>query len=138
MKLTIPHSVLLPNHPLSETEVTPIYIIDWELSHLSSKAFDLGQMFAELYELTYFKNIEAGVWVIEGFMDGYGKLEGDMAWKVVVHVGVHLICWGSRVQGWGTKEKVEGAVEVGRNWVAKGVERDRAFLETGPLRCLFD
>lgn len=70
-------------------------------------------------------------------MDGYGKLEGDMNWKVVVYVGVHLICWGSRVQGWGTKEQVDGIVGVGRDWVVKGVERDRAFFETGPLGCLF-
>ena len=42
-------SVLLPNASLTGEEAAlKIFVIDWELSHLSSIAFDLGQMFAEV------------------------------------------------------------------------------------------
>jgi len=95
-------NVLLPNAPLPPgNHPLKIYIIDWELSHLSSIAFDLGQMFAELFELKHFKDINAGVWLIESFMDGYGPVDVELAFRTAVHVGTHLICWGSRVVGWG-------------------------------------
>jgi hypothetical protein len=60
-------------------------------------------MFAELFELKHFKDIDAGVWLIEAFMKGYGRINEEMAFRVAIHVGVHLICWGSSVQGWGTE-----------------------------------
>ncbi|KAH8789101.1 kinase-like domain-containing protein [Hyaloscypha sp. PMI_1271] len=131
-------NVLLPDILLTDEE-TPIklFVIDWELSHISSLAFDLGQMFAELFELKHFKDIDAGVWLIEAFMQGYGNIDDDFAFRTAIHVGVHLICWGSRVQGWGTKEQVEKVVEVGRDFVVKGWEKDRAFFESTALKCVF-
>jgi hypothetical protein len=94
-------------------------------------------MFAELFELKHFKNIDAGVWLIESFMKGYGSIDEETAFKAAVHVGLHLIVWGSRVQGWGTKEQVEGVVGIGRGLVVHGWKRDRVFFEGGVLGCLF-
>lgn len=114
-----------------------VYIIDWELSHLSDLAFDLGQMISELFELKHFKNIDAGIWLIEALMKGYGKLEDEIAFRTAIHVGVHLICWGSRVPGWGTKEQVEKVVEIGRGFVVEGWNRDKNYFEKTALKCLF-
>ncbi len=129
---------MLPDGLLPDFEtLVKLDVIDWELSQISSLAFDLGQMFAELFELKHFKDIDAGIWLIEAFMIGYGSVEEDLAFKTVIHVGVHLICWGSRVQGWGSKEQVEKVVEVGRDFVVKGWEKDRGFFEGTALKCLF-
>lgn len=106
------YSILLPDGPISDSEKR-VFVIDWELAQVSSLAFDLGQMFAELYQLKHFKDIDAGVWLIEAFMRGYGPIEEDVAFRVAVHVGVHLICWGSRVAGWGTEGQVEDVVGLG-------------------------
>jgi len=114
-----------------------VFIIDWELSQVSSPAFDLGQMFAELFELKHFKNIDAGIWLIEAFMQGYGNIDEKMAFKTAIHVGTHLLCFGSVVQGWGTDEQVEDVVRVGGEWIVKGWEGDRKFFEGGPLGSLF-
>jgi hypothetical protein len=131
-------SVLLPNAPFpSPSSPLKLFIIDWELSQLSSIAFDLGQMFAELFELKHFKDIDAGVWLIESFMVGYGKIDEEMAFKTAIHVGVHLVYWGSTVQGWGTKDQVEAVVEVGRDWVVQGWEKNGRFFEGTVLGCLF-
>jgi thiamine kinase-like enzyme len=116
---------------------TKLFIIDWELSHVGSLAMDLGQMFAELFELKHFKHIDAGIWLIESFMEGYGSIDEKMAFKTAVHIGVHLITWGSSVQGWGTKDQIEDVVRIGRDFVVNGWKRDRAFFEEGVLRCLF-
>ncbi|KAL2075525.1 hypothetical protein VTL71DRAFT_468 [Oculimacula yallundae] len=131
-------NVLLPDGPILDAkDPLTVLIIDWELSQVSSPAFDLGQMFAELFELKHFKDIDAGLWLTEAFMQGYGKIDEEMAIKTAVHAGTHLICWGSRVQGWGTDEQVEGVVEVGREWVVKAWEVEKGFFEGGSLGCLF-
>ncbi|RDL39456.1 uncharacterized protein BP5553_03796 [Venustampulla echinocandica] len=123
-------NVLLPNisYPSTSTPLN-VLVVDWELSHLSTVAFDLGQMFAELFELKHFKGIDAGIWLIESFMQGYGPVEEDLAFNTAIHVGTHLICWGSTVQGWGTKEQIEGVVEIGRGFVVKGWEKDASFFK---------
>lgn len=116
----------LLTHVITRLEM---FIIDWELSHLSSIAFDIGQMLAELYELKLFKDIDAGTWLMESFMLGYGKIDDELAFDIAIHMGVHLIVWGSRVEGWGTKEQIERVVEVGRNWVVAGWARDKKALD---------
>ncbi|TAQ90625.1 hypothetical protein B7494_g1036 [Chlorociboria aeruginascens] len=97
--MTFQADVLLPNYPLSSSPLTPIYIIDWELSTFGHVAFDLGQMFADLYELVHFKDIAAGTWIIEGFMDGYGEMEEETAFRVAIHAGMHLIRTGRASNG---------------------------------------
>jgi thiamine kinase-like enzyme len=74
-----------------------MYVIDWELSHVTSPAFDLGQMLGDLFETRHFTGIEAGAWLMDAFMEGYGKLNEDLAFKTAIQVGAHLICWGSRL-----------------------------------------
>ena len=105
---------------------------------MSSIAFDLGQLFAELFELKHFKDIDAGVWLIDSFMQGYGKLDEEVAFKTAIHVGAHLVCWGSRVQGWGTTEQVEAVVDTGKGYVVNGWDRNSGFFDGTPLRPLFE
>ncbi|KAL5328925.1 hypothetical protein ACEPPN_002434 [Leptodophora sp. 'Broadleaf-Isolate-01'] len=131
-------NVLLPDGPIPDSTCPmKVFIIDWELSQVASPAFDLGQMFAELFELKHFKNIDAGVWLIEAFMQAYGEIDEKMAFETAIHVGTHLLCFGSSVQGWGTEEQVEDVVRVGREWIVKAWEGDRTFFEGGPLGSLF-
>ena len=94
-------------------------------------------MIAELYELTLFKNIQAGLWLIEGLTTGYGFLDDDFAYRTAMHVGTHLVCFGSRVPGWGTLEQVEEVVEVGRDLIIKAWEKDHLWFEESALSCLF-
>ncbi|THW22108.1 hypothetical protein D6D23_06170 [Aureobasidium pullulans] len=132
-------NILLPDGPISDQDdQLKVFVIDWELSQVSSQAFDLGQVFAELFELKHFKDIDAGTWLIEAFMRGYGEIDEELAFKTAVHVGVHLICWGSRVQGWGSEEQIQRIVEVGKDFVVEGWEKNKAFFTEGPLKCLFD
>lgn len=131
-------SVLLPSGPIPTPETSlKVLIIDWEMSQLAIPAFDLGQMIAESYELEHFKGYDAGIWLIEGFIEGYGEMSEEMKWKTVIHAGTHLVCWGSRVAGWGSEEQVEAVVKVGRNWIVGGWEENRSAFQGMVLDGLF-
>jgi hypothetical protein len=56
-------------------------------------------MIATLYETKQFKVVNGGLLIIWG----YGFLTDDLALRAVIHVGVHLICCGSRFPGGGAR-----------------------------------
>lgn len=114
-----------------------MFAIDWELTQIGHKALDLGQMIAELYETKLFKGVEHGIWIIEGFLEGYGSLSDEMAFRTAIHVGVHLICWGSRVSNWGTQNQVEDVVKVGKDLVLQAWARNKSWFEQDAMGCLF-
>ncbi|KAJ5818809.1 hypothetical protein N7474_004400 [Penicillium riverlandense] len=130
-------NVLIPNAPLVDQSKTTLFIIDWELSQIGSRALDLGQMIAELYETKLFKEVDCGMWVIQGFLEGYGPLSYKMAFRTAIHVGVHLVCWGSRVPGWGSQQQIEEVVKVGRDLIVQGWMENKAWFERDSLGCLF-
>jgi hypothetical protein len=113
-----------------------IYVIDWELSHITSTAFDLGQMIGDLFETRHYKDIEATEWLIEAFMDGYGPVNDDIAFKTAVQVGAHLICWGSMTAK-GSPEQTEQGLRIGCDFVVRGWKKDKAFFNETVLKCLF-
>ncbi|PYI04232.1 hypothetical protein BO78DRAFT_174603 [Aspergillus sclerotiicarbonarius CBS 121057] len=129
-------NVLIPRAALEQPSHIPLFIIDWELCHCGARALDLGQMFAELYMLKHFKHIEAGAWIIQGFMEGYQGLDDEMAFRALTHAGVHFIAWGPLIAGWGTPQQVEELVRLGRDLVIKAWEKDRSWFE-GVWKSLF-
>ncbi|KAJ5640644.1 Aminoglycoside phosphotransferase [Penicillium herquei] len=130
-------NVLISSNPLLEQAETKIFAIDWELTHIGHRSSDLGQMIAELYETKLFKGVDHGLWIIEGFLKGYGPLSDEMAFRTAIHAGVHLICWGSRVSGWGDEQQVQNVVEIGRNLVVQAWTKNKAWFEQDPMGCLF-
>ncbi|KAJ5486956.1 hypothetical protein N7530_001256 [Penicillium desertorum] len=131
-------NVLIPNVPLTHQSETAMFIVDWELAQIGSRALDLGQMIAELYETKLFKSLDGGVWIIHGFLEGYGALNDEMAFRTAIHVGVHLVCWGSRVPGWGTEKQIEEVVRLGRDLIVHAWEKDKDWFVEGTLSCLFE
>ncbi|PWY79817.1 phosphotransferase enzyme family protein [Aspergillus eucalypticola CBS 122712] len=128
--------VLIPKTALEQQSHLPLFIIDWELCHCGARALDLGQMFAELYLLKHFKDIDAATWIIQGFMKGYQELDDETAFRVLIHVGVHFIAWAPLIPGWGTSQQIEDAVRLGRDIVTKAWEKDRSWFE-GVWKSLF-
>jgi roadblock/LC7 domain-containing protein len=113
-----------------------MFVVDWELVHCGPRALDLGQMMAELYELTHFRGVAAGEWMIEGFVEGYGGMSEKMAYRAAVHVGTHFIAFGSSVPGWGSEEQVRELVRIGGELVVNGWEKNRRGFG-GVWECLF-
>ncbi|OLN81611.1 hypothetical protein CCHL11_05530 [Colletotrichum chlorophyti] len=129
-------NVLLEGRPW-ENEHIRLFVVDWEVLGLGLKHLDLGQMIAEMYELKLYKDLDAGLWLIQGFVKGYGAVEDDFAFRTLLHVGAHLIGFGTTVQGWGTAEQIEGVAAVGRDLVMNSWTQHREWFESHPLGCVF-
>ncbi|KAI0554921.1 kinase-like domain-containing protein [Xylaria curta] len=128
-------NVLLPNSAIQEGG--DIFVIDWEMSQVGVPNLDLGQMIAELYEMKLYKNITAGLWMVQGFVEGYGAVSDDSAFRTTIQIGTHLLSFGTSVRGWGTPEQVEMVAGIGRDIIVHAWQKDREWFEGGDLACLF-
>ncbi|CAI4211832.1 unnamed protein product [Parascedosporium putredinis] len=113
-----------------------VFVVDWEMFQLGVFAADIGQMITELYELKLYKDIDAGLWIIQGLCAGYGVLDKDVAFRALVTVGAHLLCFGTTVAGWGTPDMVEQVAREGRDILTAAWAKDEAFFENHPLGCV--
>lgn len=112
-------------------------VIDWEMVQLGVRPLDLGQVIAELWQLKLYKDIDAGEWLIRAFADGYGAVDDNFAYRTIIHVAVHLICFGSQTPGWGDAEQQKDVVRVGKEAIVKAWGRDRGYFEGHVLGSLF-
>ncbi|KAK3680603.1 kinase-like domain-containing protein [Podospora appendiculata] len=139
-------NVLLPNTTLSsETQQSnkpnELFVIDWEMAQFGHRSYDLGQMIGDLYERKHFKGVKSAIPAIQGFVDGYGGLSDDMAFRIAIHTGVHLIGWYTRRPPESPLgcplEQAAAGMKFGRDLIIKGWERDRGWFESSELACLF-
>lgn len=130
-------SILLPDQDPESKHRASMFVIDWEMCQLGVRPLDLGQMIAELYELFLYKDIEAALWLIEGFATGYGFVDDGFAFRVAIHVGTHLVSFGASVSGWGNTEAVERVCKTGRDLITRGWAKDRVWFENHDLSPLF-
>lgn len=140
-------SVLLrdPIPSRSQSNTLDLTIIDFELAHFGHHAIDLGQMIADLYERYHFLSHPYAQAAIQGFIQGYGPISEDLAFRTAIHAGVHLIFWYKRgnpkdpKRPWATPEKIEGCLRVGNEWIIRGWESDRRWFQEGndSLKWLF-
>ena len=124
-------SILLPDQKIDEPAHIPMFVVDWEVVSLGVRARDIGQMLAEMYMHKLFKGIDAGEWLMEGFLSGYGGLDPDVAFRVLIHIGCHLVVIGGTVDGWGSAEDIERVVGCGRDMIVRGWKKDETLLEAG-------
>ncbi|KAJ8133399.1 hypothetical protein O1611_g217 [Lasiodiplodia mahajangana] len=139
-------NVLLPNcswrgSQTSAQDPNKLFIIDWENTQFGHRAVDVGGILADLYERSHFKDVTVAIRVMRGFMDSYGPLSDEFAYRVAIHAGVHLICWYCRRDRNAPLPyplpKVLAALELGRDWILKAWAKDKSWLQTTVLGPLF-
>ncbi|KAJ4128990.1 hypothetical protein NW768_007516 [Fusarium equiseti] len=129
-------NIVLPNDPMERSHEISLFVVDWEMSHLGHPSVDFGEMIAEMYALWLYKSIDAGLWMIEGFIEGYEEVSDEFAFRTAVHVGTHLVCVTTDDPAWGA-ENYERVVAVGGDIIAHAWVRDSSWFEKGDLACLF-
>ncbi|KAK0733080.1 kinase-like domain-containing protein [Lasiosphaeria miniovina] len=130
-------NVLLPDAEIGEPTAMTMFIVDWEVVSLGIRERDIGQMLAELYQLKLYEGIDAGLWLMEGFLGGYGSLSREAAFRTAIHVGCHLVVIGGSVYGWGSAENNKRVVAFGRDVMLSAWRKDEAWFEGRPLHQLF-
>lgn len=116
-----------------------LYVIDWEFAQYGHRAYDLGQLIGDLLETDHFApNVNMGS-LVKGFVGGYGALDDTMAFRVAIHVGVHMMNWCSRhapPQG-DMLMQVENLVQKAMNIVVHACRENRKWFAGSILSCLF-
>ncbi|KFX92520.1 hypothetical protein V490_05338 [Pseudogymnoascus sp. VKM F-3557] len=131
-------NILLADKPLASlSHNLDLFVVDWELTQVAHPACDLGQMFAELFLLKHFRNIDAALYFLSSFMRGYGSIDDEFAYRVAIQFGVHLIVWPCRVTGWGEKEEIQKVVEIGRDFIEHAWRKNKAWFKGGVLHDVF-
>ncbi|KAI0853629.1 kinase-like domain-containing protein [Daldinia vernicosa] len=137
-------NVLLPSSPSLSTGhpgAAKLFIVDWEFAQFGHRAYDIGQMIGDIYERKHFFQTDGAVPAIEGFIQGYGGLGDELAFRTAIHAGVQLIGWYTRRAPTAPLqfplEKVTDAMRIGRDWILKGWQKDRDYFQSSPLASLF-
>lgn len=138
-------SILLPATPWRERPLSDVpnklFIIDWEFAQFGHRSNDIGQLIGDLYERKLYGNVETVASVMEGVIRGYGELSEQMAFRVAIYVGVHLIGWYNRRPQKGPKvvpsHVILEGLTIGRDFIIKGWEKDRKYFENSALASLF-
>lgn len=119
------------------TANVPMFVIDWECTQLGHPCVDFGQMIAEMYALWLYKSMTAGLWMMKGFVKGYGPRSEEFAFRTAIQTGAHLLCITTTFPGWGTQKQVEFVAGIGRDIIVHAWQKDRSWFEGGDLACLF-
>ncbi|RBR19598.1 hypothetical protein FVER53590_10932 [Fusarium verticillioides] len=138
-------NVLLSNSSLAQIgsdAATDIIFIDWELCQFGHRAYDLGHMIGDLYEAYHFHNSNIALAMIRGFIEGYGEIDDEIAFRTAIHTGMQLLGWYNRrapsdaVKG--TREQISNAAKISTNFIVNGWERQKQWFQSTPLATLFN
>jgi hypothetical protein len=94
-------------------------------------------MIGDLLEKDHMSGADRTSIVIEAFVRGYGDVDEDMAYRVIIHAGVHLINWCIRHPGAELGGKVRELMKKAVDLIVHAWKEDRAWLARSILSCLF-
>ncbi|KAF8474575.1 kinase-like domain-containing protein [Kalaharituber pfeilii] len=115
-----------------------LYVIDWEVAKVAPTFFDIGQMAAEIFLVSFFGKSPAALEMLNAFLSSYdGFKSSDARCKAAIHFGVHLVVWPIRMPQWGAIEQREECAKFGADFVERGLARDEEWLQESVLGALW-
>lgn len=138
------NSILIPQAVSSQlkfSQPVELAVIDWEFAQVNHRAYDVGGMIGDLCERALLVESKSAKAILCGFISGYGHVNSDMAFRVAMHVGVHLVCWYTRRAPNSpfpfSRLKIEALMTVARDFIVKAWERDTKWFRNSLLSALF-
>jgi len=103
---------------------------------------DLGQLIGDLLEKILLAGAEISTRIpyrvmIEAFAKGYGTLSDDMAYRVIIHAGVHVVNWCARHPDAEMGEQVAFMMREAVEVIVRAWRGERKWFEGRLLGCLF-
>lgn len=131
-------SVLIPSTDGSSDNPS-FSVIDWEFAHLGPRAFDLGHMIGDLIEQVQLGKAESFEYAIIDFIQGYGPIGRNMAFRALVHAGVQLMGWYVRGPKTGLREEqIRCIIRLARDMICFGMKKDEQWFRDHELGAIFD
>ena len=131
----------MPGQHRGTRQVDKISIIDWELAQFGHRAYDLGHIVGDLCEQKHFNDADGAMSCVRGFVEGYGGLSDELAFRTAIHVGTQLIGGYYRRPKRGgvaaPEDMVVDMLRFAKDFVVKGWERDMGWFEGSILAPLF-
>ena len=121
--------------PQDDSSVT-LFVVDLEMVHLNVTSVDFGLMIAEFYSTWLFQSSHAGLWMLEEFVDAYGPVTEEFAYRTALQVGAHLVCVMTDLNRL-APDQLEKAAEAGKEIIVHAWNKDRAWFEKGELASIF-
>lgn len=113
-----------------------IFVLDWELCHLSSIVVDLGTMLAELWILYFFEDCPSAPLIITSFLEAYGSVDKQDALDTMIYFGVHLIIWPCRTE-WSSSPKLMECIQFGCDCLENAYAGNAEWFKDGLFQGLF-
>ncbi|RAH61315.1 kinase-like protein [Aspergillus piperis CBS 112811] len=111
--------------------------IDFESSHYGRRDQDLTQIMGDLYILEIVKGVKMGRTLLQHIIRGYPVLHEEEIFHTACYVGIMIIVWTFAIGIGMTVEQEEQIILFARDLIVRSQERDRAWLETTIVGCLF-
>ncbi|KAK7705433.1 hypothetical protein SLS57_010087 [Botryosphaeria dothidea] len=115
---------------------TTLSVVDWEMTRRGTGATDVAQFAAEAYLLDY---LCGGKGLTKAFLEAYVQAAREYEWvneefvrRLVVHFGVHVAFWPTRVE-WCDEKQTGELVRLGREHLVSGRGADWEAVRQGPL-----
>ncbi|KAH8179073.1 taurine catabolism dioxygenase tauD, tfdA family protein [Sarocladium implicatum] len=132
-----PGNTLLPDKPLEEKATIPVFIIDWEVAQRGLRAVDIGEMLGDLYALWRYQKIDGGLWILQGFAEGYREESEAAVFRTAMQMGGRLLCHSLDLPEWGGEEQKREVAKLGAEVMTRAYNKDRLWFDEGELACLF-
>ena len=99
---------------------------------------DHGQMAGEMYLLWLYKDIDAGLWMMNGYFRELGMITDTFAYRIAIQIGCHLVSFGSVTPGWGTADQPKEVARVGRDIIVNALRQNLEWFRKSELAGLFE
>lgn len=92
---------------------------------------DHSRLLGGLIAFHLYKNIDAGLYIARGYVDGLGELSQDEKWRNALQVGVYLLHW--RQAGWVSADKdgmelKQRVWAIGKNIVLNSWKKEKEWF----------
>ncbi|KAF5591455.1 carboxypeptidase [Fusarium pseudocircinatum] len=81
--------------------------------------------------------IHGDCWMGKGFINGYGEIDNELAFRTAIHTGMQLLGWYNRrapsATVKGTKEQILSAAKISTHFIVGGWERERQWFQVKRL-----
>ncbi|KAE8381228.1 kinase-like domain-containing protein [Aspergillus bertholletiae] len=129
-------NILIQNFHVKDSQPINLAIVDWEVCHYGNQSRDVAGFIASIYMAHHFDDVDVADRMLQAFIQGYGLLSEEQAFRIVVETGICFFLWHVYTDGKQTEKQVKDLLQLAHCLLVKGCEKDWEWIEHSFLGCL--